>query len=385
MEKPDREKIIIIDNSIAVTGALKAILNASSQLAGFEFIYILPEHSTAITLVKERGYQCYSLPFVEISKQIKNLALYLPYLFLNGLKVKRIANRHRAKIIHTNDFYNLTGIVAKALGAEVKLITHVRFLPQKFAPALATTWARLHFLYAEKLICVSKAVSGFFQKASKVEVIPDPIPAKENYDSKVINQDQGNLIHLLYLGNFIRGKGQNHALNAFSKAYQVNSSLRLTFAGGDMGLDKNKAFKQYLQNIVKESGLEEVVVFKSFVEDVEKEIKAADICLNFSESESFSLTCLDALYYGTPLIATDCGGPAELFEHNQSGILVPNKDIEAMSLAILELAASFEKRMLFSQKGKEFVKAKFNSANSFQKLNKVYMEAIAETCIPVKH
>ena len=55
--------------------------------------------------------------------------------------------------------------------------------------------------------------------------------------------------------------------------------------------------------------------------------------LNFSESESFSMTCLESLYYGTPLIATDSGGPAELFKHGESGHLVPNRDVQAMAKA----------------------------------------------------
>ena len=94
--------------------------------------------------------------------------------------------------------------------------------------------------------------------------------------------------------------------------------------------------------------------------------------LNFSESESFSLTCLDALVYGTPLIASDCGGPAELFEHNHSGILVPNKDVPAMTRAILDLAANENKRRRFSQEGKKFVQEKFKALNTYCKLKALY-------------
>ena len=56
-----------------------------------------------------------------------------------------------------------------------------------------------------------------------------------------------------------------------------------------------------------------VVHFDGFAANTEVAMKGHDMVLNFSEAESFSLTCLDALYYGVPLIATDCGGPAELF------------------------------------------------------------------------
>jgi glycosyltransferase involved in cell wall biosynthesis len=119
-------------------------------------------------------------------------------------------------------------------------------------------------------------------------------------------------------------------------------------------------------------------MFEPFVKDVEQKIKEADIVLNFSESESFSLTCLDALFYGTPLIATDCGGPAELFEHGRSGCLVPNMDVQAMKNAILDLAGDPAKRQLFADQGRSYVRAKFNPRHTFGKLRKTYLSLLTE-------
>jgi len=94
--------------------------------------------------------------------------------------------------------------------------------------------------------------------------------------------------------------------------------------------------------------------------------------LNFSEAESFSLTCLDALYYGVPLIASDCGGPAELFETGKSGILVPNRDVAAMADAIVALAADADLRQRFSKASRIFVRQKFAPAHTYQLLEACY-------------
>lgn len=371
----NRRSILIIDNSIAITGALKAIVNATTHLKSeFEFIFVLPQKTTAAEYVIASGFKVHQLPFTEISKRPKDLLLYAPNLLLNAIQLKKIATHYGVRVVHVNDFYNMVGIVAKMLGAEYQIITHVRFMPQRFVATLANSWAKLNLKYAARIICVSEAVSFFFPKVSKVVVIPDPVPEKENHPAKIISseQEQAMAVHLLYLSNFIRGKGQDFALTAFKEAYKIDKRLRLTFVGGDMGLEKNKAFKAELQNSVINSGLEDVVTFEEFVQDVERRMKAADIFLNFSESESLSMTCLDALYYGVPLIVTDCGGPAELFENGRSGYLVPNKNVAAMKIAILNLASNHKLQHVFSVNGKQSVREKFNPAKTYFRLGSIY-------------
>lgn len=370
---------MIVDNSVAITGALKAIVNATVPLKDyFHFVFVLPQETSAKAFIINQGFTLYTLPFMEISKNPKNLVFYIFYLISNGYKLKSIATKHQAAIIHTNDFYNLTGLMANFLGAKVKIMTHVRFLPQKFIPILAKLWATVNIKYAHQIICVSEAVRSYFPGTTKLAVIPDPLPENEQYASKRVNESvPQKVVHLLYLSNYIQGKGQDHALLAFKAAYKADNRLRLTFAGGDMGLAKNRQFKQELENRASEYGLEKVVTFESFVPDTEKAIKAADILLNFSESESFSLTCLDALYYGTPLIATDCGGPAELFENNISGILVPNKDVEAMARAIIKLAGSVPLQRELAENGKLYVRTKFSATNGYLKLKEKYCLLLA--------
>src|SRR5688572_28062291 len=106
MGKGNRKRIIIVDNSIAITGALKAIINSTTRLKSeFEFLYVLPENSAALPYLEKLELQYKTLPFVEISKRPLNLIKYFPYLVLNGFRLKKIAKKFGARIIHMNDFY----------------------------------------------------------------------------------------------------------------------------------------------------------------------------------------------------------------------------------------------------------------------------------------
>ncbi|MBV8903523.1 MAG: glycosyltransferase [Acidobacteriia bacterium] len=53
--------------------------------------------------------------------------------------------------------------------------------------------------------------------------------------------------------------------------------------------------------------------------------------------EAFGLTVIEALACGTPVIASDQGGPSEIIEHGKSGFLVKANDVEAMADAVAEV------------------------------------------------
>ena len=374
--------ILLVDNSRAVTGALNALRHATSPLRDqFGFAYVLPTGSTGRAVLEADGYRVHELPFVEISRRPFDLLRYLPLLLLNGWRLRQLARRERAAAIHLNDFYNLTGYVARWLSlGRLPVVTHVRFLPQVLPQLFARPWRWLAEHAAQQVLCVSEAVRGYFAPGpSRVRTVYDPLPARgeQRPPYAVATAATAGPVHLLYLSNYIRGKGQDLALQAFQQAYAHDARLRLHFVGGDMGMVKNQEFRAELQAAAQKAGLAEVVHFEGFAADTEAAMKAHDIVLNFSEAESFSLTCLDALYYGVPLIASDCGGPAELFEAGKSGLLVPNRDVPAMAAAIVCLATDGELRQQFSIASRLFVRQKFAPANTYHQLAECYRRVIA--------
>jgi glycosyltransferase involved in cell wall biosynthesis len=349
-------------------------LQASGQ---WQFAYVLPTGSAGRAVLAADGYPVHELPFVEISRRKADLLRYVPMLLLNGWRLHRLARRTGASIVHLNDFYNLTGYVAKLLSlGQLRVVTHVRFLPQSLVQPLARTWRWLAGVGASRVVSVSQAVRRYFDADPKNQVVYDPLPGTERHPVPTHPPRPDGTIELLYLSNYMQGKGQDLALKAFETAYKQNNRLRLRFAGGDMGMAKNKEFRQQLEVTAAQAGLGEVVQFSGFVTDTEAAMKAVDIVLNFSESESFSLTCLDALFFGTPLIASDCGGPAELFEHERSGLLVPNRDVPAMSAAIGRLAASMGMRQQFAAAGRTYVRQKFAPAHTYLSLAALYRQVL---------
>ncbi|HEU0064146.1 MAG TPA: glycosyltransferase, partial [Flavisolibacter sp.] len=268
----------------------------------------------------------------------------------------------------------LLGILLKIMGYKGKLITYVRFLPNSRPPILRRIWLALAVKYADRIVAVSDAVLKQLPKTEKALRIYNTVHFSEFLPEKCMG-DQ-TVIRLLYVSNYIPGKGQNYALDAFKIAFIKDRRLRLIFMGGDMGLQKNRLYREGLQKLVAEAGLSEVVEFLPFELRVENRIKNSEIVLNFSESESFSMTCAEACFYGAPVIATRCGGPEEIIIHEKTGLLVDNKNVQQMADAILRLAGNPNLQKEFGRNAREYVLQKFNKVN-FEATFKNFLTSLA--------
>lgn len=368
MEK--RLSILILDNSVSMTGAFRSIFSITNELhSEFGFHFAISNESKLSKYLNSSGVKVLQLQFVELQKNYRIL-LYLPFLFYNTLKIVRYVKRNSIDIVHVNDMYNMCGVALKLIRPKTKIVYHVRLMPDSYVKSLYSFFVNLIKRYADRVISVSEAVRLELEKLRLVSVlIYDAIKVKEKH--VIDNHAQGN--KLLYLANFIKGKGHDYAIQAFVIAKRQVPELQMVIAGDDMGFRKNQAYKRELKNEVIRLGLTNSIVFHDFVEDTEQIIKESDIFLNFSESESFSITCLEAVTYGIPLIATDCGGPSEIFEHEVSGLLVPNRGVNEMGAAIVRLSLDKNLRENFSRNGKKYVTTKFGLVKSAEALSSVYI------------
>lgn len=360
--------ILIIDNSLAFTGAFKCALSEAMLLSDkHKFTFIIHPESKVRANLEASNIPYHTIKMQEIRKS-PSILLYPFMLLLNTYRVNSIIKREKIDVVQMNDFYNLIGAFLKIFGYKGKLITYVRFVPSAMPAPFRKLWTYFAQRYSRRVIAVSDTVLKELPINKNTIRLYDPTNLQETITTE---KPESDTVQLLYLSNYIRGKGQDYALEAFIKAYQRSKQLRLKYTGGDMGLEKNREFKQTLIDKVKEHGLEEVVIFADFNSNVEAEIKSADVLLNFSNSESLSMTCLEAAYYGTAVIATKCGGPEEVIVDKETGLLVPVADIDAMMNAILTLANNAAIRNQYADAGRTYVRNKFGKEHFIQEFEAI--------------
>jgi len=111
-------------------------------------------------------------------------------------------------------------------------------------------------------------------------------------------------------------------------------------AGGD--------FSPY-RGQVRELGLEDRVIVRENVRQIEDYLQAADIGLFTSESESFCLSILEAMCFACPSIASQVGGITEVIQDQITGLFVPFGDTEKMARAAEELIRNPARREMLGR------------------------------------
>ena len=102
-------------------------------------------------------------------------------------------------------------------------------------------------------------------------------------------------------------------------------------------------FAPFIKN-VQRLGLEDRVIVRENILDIEDYLQAADLNLITSETESFCLSILEAMCFACPSVAMQVGGIPEVIEQQQTGLLVPFGEADQMAQAIGDLIQHPAKR-----------------------------------------
>lgn len=365
-----KPKILIMDNSLGVTGALVSILRSSSYLKdSFNFVFLLPARSKAVDHVRLHGFDTRELPMQELARNMFSIVTYVPILLINVWRFFALQRTVRADVIHANDAYNLIPPFYKMFGGKASYVCHFRFMPSRFPGAYLRVVLGLHNRYASKIVAVSNAVANELPSAVEPAVVYDGLPPAND----TFKESSGKLI--LFPASYTRGKGHEDALKAFAVIAADFPGWRMRFMGSDFGLTKNKEYKGSLDTLLRQLNLVGRVDLAGESGAMEEEYLNASMVLNFSFSESLSLTCQEALYYGRPVIATRSGGPTEIVADGETGMLVPVGDIDAMVAAMKSLLGDEPRRLQMGRLGMQMMRDRFAPEKTFERLKLLYLEA----------
>jgi glycosyltransferase involved in cell wall biosynthesis len=179
------------------------------------------------------------------------------------------------------------------------------------------------------------------------------------------------------IGRLIRLKGFEHLVDAHARAIAEEPRLRLVLVGdGDL--------RSELEARARALGVADSVILAGAVERrvVPAYLEAADLVAVPSVHhdgyvDGLPNVALEALAAGKPLVATNVGGLPELVRPGENGLLVEERDAEALARAILELARDPELRARLGAAGQ----AEIREERSWRKVGERFVE-IYESIVP---
>lgn len=211
----------------------------------------------------------------------------------------------------------------------------------------------------------------------------------------------GDKVTVIYNGISLPlvGKGQNvrRRLGIKPEAVVVGSVARLIPSKGiHYLLDAIPLIKNCCENVcfmivgdgpyeralkmrTEDLGIEDDVIFTGYVTPVWDYLDAMDVFVLPSLSEGLSVSILEAMAMGKPVIASSVGGIPEIITHGKNGYLVPPGDPAALACAIICLIKNAHLRESLACKGRERVMTHF----LVEKMVEVTAQLL-EKCVCVK-
>ena len=128
---------------------------------------------------------------------------------------------------------------------------------------------------------------------------------------------------------------------------------------------------------IQKRDLQDKVIIESGVYDVDEYYAAADFTLFSSEYESFCLGILEGMRHGKPSVSCEVGGIPEVVEANETALLVPFGDVDALAKAIASLANDSELRKRMGKKAEQRAREQFSAETVVDAYLDIYWQELA--------
>jgi colanic acid/amylovoran biosynthesis glycosyltransferase len=242
--------------------------------------------------------------------------------------------------------------------------------------------ATQQMLAAVKLVLVrseslKRALADLGCNPKKIELQRTGIPLEEfPFHERSFPTTNGEW-RFLQAGRLIEKKGLPISFHAFAGFLRQYPNATLTIAGEGPLLGD-------LQDLARELNIERRVSFTGFISQQElREIYyRSHIFLHPSQTghdgnqEGVPNSMLEAMASGLPVFATDHGGIPEAIENGVSGVLVQERDHQALAQALLDAAREPGFFSRIARSGAEAVRKNFDLTTQAQRLEEIYLRLI---------
>jgi glycosyltransferase involved in cell wall biosynthesis len=168
-----------------------------------------------------------------------------------------------------------------------------------------------------------------------------------------------------YAGRIEKMKRLDLLLEAFSSVLACHPQARLMIVGEGKLRPKLEAFADHL-------GISHAVIWTGFRRDISRLMAGMDIYVQPSMNEGLSLSLVEAMAAGKPIIATDVGGASELVVHGRTGVLIPSGSAAALRSAISDLLDDPDRQCALAQLARNHVMREFGVQQTMDAYRHLY-------------
>lgn len=211
----------------------------------------------------------------------------------------------------------------------IKLRDIARKIAAKFSDCIITLTERDKDAYISNL-----NIKG------KIEYIYNPITLDINEKCDI------NSKKILSVGRFEHQKGYDMLCKVAKEVLHNNPEWKWIVLGdGEQ--------REMIEALIKEYKLEDKLILKGNVSNVEYYYKESSIFVMTSRFEGLPMVLLEAKCYGIPMVSFDClTGPSDIITNDVNGYLIDQDNIDEISKSINKLVNDVDLRVKFSDNSK---------------------------------
>ncbi len=380
------KKILYVELSSGWGGSSEALYNLLRYLDRKKFypVVLTTRQGKNFDRISDLKVDVLSIPLLNSKHNSKDHRLFsyikavinlIVDIFPNSWRIWNVIRKEKIDLVHinTNIKNNFQGILA-AKWARIPCICHVRE---------TRTLLRLEKCYRrflERIVVLNKETFDIMSKdydSKKVILIPDGHDLCLNIQEKdlqKIKEDFGlkGKFCVGILGRLVEGKGQDDFIRAAALILEDYKDVKFLVVGNDP--DKNNVFERSLHFLTKELGIEKNLIFTGWRTDKNEILAILDVLVQASSTfpEGFGLTCIEAMAFKKPVVATNIPGPNSIVVDGVTGFLVPPADPKLLAAAIIKIIRDPLLAHKMGEAGKCRVEKYFNIKNVVERIENMY-------------
>lgn len=222
----------------------------------------------------------------------------------------------------------------------------------------------------------SNLVAQFHVNPDKVTVIHNGIdlsiykPASPNFDMRKKLGIPPDEKIIGTVGRIVPLKDHKTLVRSFALVCRQIPDCRLVIIGRE---DTNiPGVQKELVDVARELNVQDKIIFTGERNDVRDLLNLFDIFVLSSWTEGISISLLEAVASGKPVVATMVGGNSEIVKEGKSGFLVPPRHPEKLAERLLILLKNKKLAEVMGRYGREIVEKEFSLKTMATKYHRLY-------------
>lgn len=204
-----------------------------------------------------------------------------------------------------------------------------RLLYPFLAPVIRKIWREAHTVVVK---CAGEA-----RMVRAVSPLIKPVTIQNGVEMSAFRPSRppqaGEPLRLVCVGRLVKRKGQQRLIAAVAELKTRGVEVRLELVGAG---DEDAAYYKLVQKM----GLQDRVVFTGYVprEKIAQHYSGAHVFVLPSDNEGMSVSTLEAMASGLPLVVSRTGGTDELVEEGVNGVTFACDDVNELVTMLQRLA-----------------------------------------------